>query len=226
MLLQKNMSIDIESSWKNILSHEFAQAYFDELTESVRGAYTDSVIYPAQNMIFNAFSLTPFDAVRVVILGQDPYHSAEQAHGLAFSVPDNVKIPPSLRNIYKEITADLGTTPPQSGNLERWAKQGVLLLNSTLTVRAGAAGSHQGLGWETFTDAVIKTISDKKTSVVFMLWGKYAQDKGVVIDSAKHLVLKAAHPSPLSAYNGFFGCKHFSRCNAYLREHKKREIAW
>ena len=177
-------------------------------------------------MVFNAFELCPFDSVKVVILGQDPYHGVNQAHGLAFSVQDSITIPPSLKNIYKELEKDLGTPISKSGNLERWAKQGVLLLNTTLTVESGKAGSHQGWGWETFTDAVIQKISDTKENIVFLLWGKYAQEKGKIIDAGKHLVLTAAHPSPLSAYNGFFGCQHFSKTNIYLRKQNINEIIW
>jgi uracil-DNA glycosylase len=176
--------------------------------------------------VFNAFAQCPFDTVKVVILGQDPYHGKGQAHGLAFSVPDHVPIPPSLQNIYKEIKNDIGTDVPQTGNLERWAKQGVLLLNATLTVEQGNPGSHQGRGWEVFTDAVIQKISKEKEHVVFLLWGKFAQSKSSLIDENKHLILKAAHPSPFSAHNGFFGCHHFSKTNSYLQSHGKGPIVW
>lgn len=220
------MTVQIEESWKTALATEFDKPYFIELAELVRQAYLSETAYPPPQLVFNAFAHTPFDRVRVVILGQDPYHGPGQAHGLSFSVPDGVRTPPSLRNMYKEIAADLGITPPASGNLERWADQGVLLLNATLTVRAGAAGSHQGLGWEHFTDAVIQKLSDEKEHLVFMLWGRYAQDKGKNIDGTKHLILKAAHPSPLSAHNGFFGCKHFSQCNQYLKETGSMPIKW
>lgn len=220
------MTVQIEESWKTALATEFDKPYFIELAELVRQAYLSETAYPPPQLVFNAFAHTPFDRVRVVILGQDPYHGPGQAHGLSFSVPDGVRTPPSLRNMYKEIAADLGITPPASGNLERWADQGVLLLNATLTVRAGAAGSHQGLGWEHFTDAVIQKLSDEKEHLVFMLWGHYAQDKGKNIDGTKHLILKAAHPSPLSAHNGFFGCKHFSQCNQYLKETGSMPIKW
>jgi uracil-DNA glycosylase len=176
--------------------------------------------------VFNAFLQCPFDEIRVVILGQDPYHGVGQAHGLAFSVPDGVSLPPSLQNIYKELEKDLGIEIPLSGNLERWAKQGVLLLNATLTVEGGKAGSHQGLGWETFTDTVIKKVSGEKENIVFLLWGKYAQEKGAHIDTTRHLVLTAAHPSPFSAYNGFFNCRHFSKTNMYLKKYNIKEIEW
>lgn len=218
--------MQIESSWKIALAEEFNKPYFKDLSERVRSAYVSRTVFPPPKFVFNAFSLCPFDAVKVVILGQDPYHGQGQAHGLSFSVPDGVSTPPSLQNVYKEIEDDLGIVEPPTGNLERWAKQGILLLNATLTVEKGNAGSHQGLGWEQFTDAVIKKISDEKEHVVFMLWGKYAQEKGTVIDAHKHLVLKAAHPSPFSANHGFFGCKHFSKANAYLEEHGIEPIEW
>lgn len=220
------MNVQIESSWKIALAEEFNKPYFKDLSERVRSAYVSRTVFPPPKFVFNAFSLCPFDAVKVVILGQDPYHGQGQAHGLSFSVPDGVPTPPSLQNVYKEIEDDLGIVEPPTGNLERWAKQGILLLNATLTVEKGNAGSHQGLGWEQFTDAVIKKISDEKEHVVFMLWGKYAQEKGTVIDAHKHLVLKAAHPSPFSANHGFFGCKHFSKANAYLEEHGIEPIEW
>lgn len=216
----------MEPGWEAILATEIAKKYFTHVMTEVSLAYQTKVIYPPQAQIFHAFSYTPFTNVRVVILGQDPYHGALQAHGLAFSVPDDVPIPPSLRNIYKEINSDIGVTPPPSGNLERLAKQGALLLNSTLTVEADKAGSHQGKGWEQFTDAVIKIISLEKSQVVFLLWGSYAQSKRELIDESKHLVLTAPHPSPLSAYRGFFGCKHFSQTNTYLESHGKIPIAW
>lgn len=221
------MNIQMEASWKKVLEDEFEAPYFKDLSETVRTAYLEKkAIFPPPKLVFHAFELTPFNAVKVVILGQDPYHGAGQAHGLCFSVQEGVRTPPSLQNIYKELQNDLDISVPSSGNLERWAKQGVLLLNATLTVEAGKAGSHQGLGWEQFTDAVIKKISDEKEHVVFLLWGRYAQDKGGIIDTSKHLVLKAAHPSPFSAYAGFFGCKHFSKTNEYLEEHGKEPIAW
>ncbi len=220
------MHVHIEPSWKTALATEFEKPYFIELTDKIKDAYSSHTIFPAPKNIFNAFELCPFDEVKVVILGQDPYHGHGQAHGLSFSVPDGEKIPPSLRNIYKEIKADIGTETPESGNLEHWAKQGVLLLNATLTVEAGQPGSHQNLGWEMFTDAVIRTISDQKEHVVFLLWGKYAQAKVSLIDENKHLILQAPHPSPFSAHTGFFGCKHFSKTNAYLEEQKLKNIAW
>ena len=221
------MHIAIEPSWEKALADEFALPYFTTLRESVRRAYLGELpVYPPAKLVFNAFNLCPFDRVKVIILGQDPYHGNGQAHGLAFSVPDGIRIPPSLQNIYKEIRDDLGTSIPLSGNLERWATQGVLLLNATLTVGANEPASHQGLGWETFTDAVIAKVSEEKEHVVFLLWGKYAQEKSAHIDTTKHLVLKAPHPSPFSAHTGFLGCKHFSKTNNYLRSHGKKPIAW
>lgn len=220
------MEVKIEKSWKIALADEFKKPYFKELAEFTRGEYLKGRIYPPPKYIFHAFELCPYDTVRVVILGQDPYHGKGQAHGLCFSVPDGVAIPPSLQNIYKEIHDDLGSAIPKTGNLEHWAKQGVLLLNATLTVSAGNPGSHQGRGWEEFTDAVIKNLSDTKEHIVFLLWGKYAQEKGKVIDGKKHLVLKAAHPSPYSAANGFFGCKHFSKTNDYLKSIGEQQIEW
>lgn len=221
------MNVQIETSWKKALHTEFESSYFIDLSQKVRDAYLGTTpIYPPPKSIFRAFELCPFSMVKVVILGQDPYHGKGQAHGLCFSVQDGVSVPPSLQNIYKELHDDLGITVPTSGNLERWAAQGVFLLNATLTVEAGKAGSHQGLGWEQFTDAVIQKISDEKEHVVFLLWGKYAQDKGRIIDTKKHLVLKAPHPSPFSAYSGFFGCKHFSQTNLYLERYGLRKIDW
>ena len=220
------MTVQIESSWKKILAKEFTKEYFVELTETVRKAYLSSTVFPPPKFVFNAFTQCPFDEVKVVILGQDPYHGEGQAHGLSFSVQDGVRVPPSLQNIYKELAVDLGLDIPRSGNLERWAKQGVLLLNSTLTVEKDKAGSHQGLGWETFTDSVIKKISDEKEHVVFLLWGKYAQNKASLIDSTKHYILTAPHPSPFSAHSGFFGCRHFSKTSIYLRKHNLAEIIW
>jgi uracil-DNA glycosylase len=218
--------IKIELSWKNRLQDEFQKQYFTELTSFVRDQYGMKVVYPSGKDIFKAFDACPFEEVRVVIIGQDPYHGAGQAHGLCFSVKDGITQPPSLKNIFKEIESDLGKPAPKSGNLERWANQGVLLLNATLTVEANAAGSHQKKGWETFTDAVIKKISDEKENVVFILWGAYAQKKGQIIDTKKHHVLQSAHPSPFSAYNGFLGNKHFSKTNAYLKSVGKKEIDW
>ncbi len=220
------MDIKIEPSWKEALKEEFAKPYFAELAEFVRKEYKSAKVYPPPKFVFRAFELCPFNKVRVVILGQDPYHGQGQADGLCFSVPEGVAMPPSLQNIYKEIQDDLGLEIPASGNLERWAKQGVFLLNATLTVRAKNPGSHQHRGWEQFTDAVIKTLSDKKENLVFLLWGKYAQEKGVVIDRKKHLVLTAAHPSPYSASAGFFGCHHFSKTNNYLKKHSQEPIKW
>jgi uracil-DNA glycosylase len=218
--------IKIESSWKNKLHEEFKKKYFTELTSFVREEYKTKLIYPAGKDIFKAFDECPFDNVRVVIIGQDPYHGAGQANGLCFSVNDGIPQPPSLKNIFKEIESDLGKPAPKSGNLERWAKQGVLLLNATLTVQANTAGSHQKKGWETFTDAVIQKISDEKEHIVFILWGAYAQKKGQIIDVKKHCVLQSAHPSPFSVHNGFFGNKHFSKTNAYLKSVGKKEIDW
>ncbi len=221
------MDVKIEQSWKERLSQEFEKPYFGQLIEFVRTEYTSNKVYPPGKFIFNAFDKCTFDKTKVVILGQDPYHGYNQANGLSFSVNDGVAIPPSLQNIFKEIRDDLGIPIPKSGNLERWAEQGVLLLNSTLTVRGGEAGSHQKKGWETFTDAVIKCISEQKQEVVFMLWGKYAQDKGSVIDASKHLILKAKHPSPMAAnYGGWFGTKHFSQANDYLNSKDLEPINW
>jgi uracil-DNA glycosylase len=216
----------LEPSWQPALGNECMKPYFTRLTATVGADYATEIVYPPQDQVFAAFSLTPLSTVKVVILGQDPYHGAGQAHGLAFSVPEGHTIPPSLRNIYKEIETDLGHPSQTNGNLETWARQGTLLLNSVLTVRAGAAGSHQKLGWEEFTDAVIRNVSEQKTGVVFMLWGKYAERKGACIDRKKHLVLTAAHPSPLSAHNGFFGCRHFSQANTYLTRNGHAPIRW
>lgn len=220
------VNVQIESSWQEKLQAEFEEEYFTELSSTVRKRYMETTVFPPPKLVFNAFARCPFAKVKVVILGQDPYHGPGQAMGLSFSVPDGIKSPPSLQNIYKEIKADLGTEIPMSGNLERWANQGVLLLNATLTVEKGQAGSHQGLGWEQFTDAVIQKISDDKEHVVFMLWGRYAQEKGKNVDTTKHLVLTAAHPSPFSAHSGFFGCKHFSKTNQYLKEHDLEPVEW
>ena len=220
------MDVKIEESWKKALADEFNKPYFEQLTAFVKAEYATTTVYPEGKNIFNAFNLCPLPNVKVVIIGQDPYHEPRQAHGLCFSVQDGVEFPPSLQNIFKEIESDLGTPVPQSGNLERWARQGVFLLNSILTVRAHQAASHANKGWETFTDEVIKQISDKTENVVFMLWGNYAKVKGKVIDTKKHLILNTVHPSPLSVYRGFFGCKHFSRANQYLTEHGKTPIIW
>ena len=220
------MNVQIEESWKQRLQPEFNKAYFTKLTDFVRQEYSQGTIYPPGKLIFNAFNLCPFDKVKVVIIGQDPYHGPGQAHGLCFSVNDEIAFPPSLVNIFKEIKADLGKEIPTSGNLTRWAEQGVLLLNATLTVRAHQAGSHQKQGWETFTDAVIRLLAEERENLVFILWGAYAQRKGAFIDGNKHLVLSSAHPSPLSAYNGFFGNKHFSKANEYLKAVGREEIEW
>lgn len=220
------MNINIEETWKAALAAEFEKQYFQTLADQVRTAYLQKKVFPAPKDVFNAFTHCPYDKVKVVILGQDPYHGPGQAHGLSFSVQDGIRIPPSLRNIFKEIQNDLGTKPPRSGNLTRWADQGVLLLNATLTVEQGSAGSHQTMGWETFTDAVIEQLSNNKANLVFMLWGRFAQEKGKKIDYTKHLVLQAPHPSPLSAHNGFFGCKHFSKANRYLATHGLEPIVW
>lgn len=220
------MEVKINPAWKAVLQEEFDKEYFENLTAFVRNEYKTKLTFPPANMIFNAFDQCPFEQVNVVIIGQDPYHGDGQAHGLCFSVNDGVQFPPSLINIFKEIERDLGKPMPSTGNLTRWAQQGVLLLNATLTVQAHQAGSHQGRGWETFTDSVIKILAEKTEHVVFMLWGSYAQKKGAVIDTGKHLVLKSVHPSPLSAYRGFIGNNHFSLANQYLREHGKKEIEW
>lgn len=220
------MEVQIEESWKVHLQSEFDKAYFKQLTDFVRSESRVNTIYPPGKLIFNAFELCPFDKTKVVIIGQDPYHGPGQAHGLCFSVSDGIKFPPSLVNIFKEIKNDIGIDAPSTGNLSRWAEQGVLLLNATLTVEAHRAGSHQNKGWETFTDAVIRCLADEHEHLVFILWGAYAQKKGAFIDREKHLVLSSAHPSPLSAYNGFFGNHHFSRTNEYLKANGKEEIAW
>jgi uracil-DNA glycosylase len=219
--------IMIESSWKQALAPCFETEAFHNLTAFIRSEYATKQVYPNPKHIFNAFTLTPFDEVKVVILGQDPYHDDGQAHGLSFSVPDTIPIPPSLRNIYKEIEADCGVSKAGvTGNLESWAKQGVLLLNAILTVVAHTPASHRGKGWELFTDTVIKTVSDTHEHVVFMLWGNYARSKKSLIDTSKHLVLEAPHPSPLSAHTGFFGCRHFSLCNEYLKKQGKKPVIW
>ena len=220
------MDVKIDASWKRVLQDEFEKPYFAQLTSFVRDEYKTKKIFPPGNMIFSAFDHCTFDKVKVVIIGQDPYHNDGQAHGLCFSVNTGVDFPPSLINIFKEIERDLGKPMPTSGNLERWADQGVLLLNATLTVQAHSAGSHQGRGWETFTDAVIRKVAQEKEHVVFMLWGNYAQQKGAVVDGQKHLVLKSVHPSPLSAYRGFIGCGHFSTANNYLISNGLNPINW
>ena len=220
------MNVQIEESWKQQLTPEFNKDYFIRLTDFVRAEYQAGPIYPPGRLIFNAFNLCPFHQTKVVIIGQDPYHGPGQAHGLCFSVNDGVPFPPSLQNIFKEIQSDLGIPVPTSGNLTRWANQGVLLLNATLTVRAHQAGSHQRKGWEECTDAAIRSLAEQREHLVFILWGAYAQKKGAFIDRNKHLVLASAHPSPLSAYNGFFGNKHFSRANEYLKANGKEPIVW
>lgn len=220
------MDVAIDSSWKELLKEEFEKEYFLRLAETIKVEKSlGMVIYPRGSHIFNAFNLTPFDKVKVVIIGQDPYHGPGQAHGLSFSVPDGVNLPPSLQNIFKEIKSDLGVNAPFSGNLERWASQGVFLLNAVLTVRAGQAASHAKIGWTEFTDAVISMLSKQKTGLVFLLWGNYARGKKELIDSTKHLILEAAHPSPL-ARGAFFGCKHFSKTNDFLNLQGKVPIEW
>lgn len=216
----------IEPSWKEALKEEFSKPYFAELKEFLLEEKAKYAIYPPGSQIFNAFKLTPFDQVRVVLLGQDPYHGPGQAHGLCFSVPKGVPPPPSLVNIFKEIQKDLGIPVPTSGCLDKWARQGILLLNATLTVRANQAGSHQKKGWENFTNAVISKLSEKRAGLIFLLWGRFAQEKEALIDTNRHYVLKAAHPSPFSAYNGFFGCRHFSKTNELLNKHGLEEIDW
>jgi uracil-DNA glycosylase len=220
------MEVKIEESWKVKLKEEFDKEYFVRLVEFVKNEYKVNTVYPPASLIFNAFNLCPFEKTKAVIIGQDPYHGPGQAHGLCFSVRDGVQFPPSLVNIFKEIELDLGSTKPNSGNLERWARQGVLLLNATLTVRAHLAGSHQRKGWEEFTDAVISCINREKQNMVFFLWGAYAQKKGETIDRTRHLVLESVHPSPLSAPRGFFGNRHFSRCNDFLKSHGTDPIDW
>ncbi len=220
------MNVKIEASWKRLLEEEFEKPYFGELIRFVKQEYASHKVFPPGKLIFNAFDRCPFDRVKVVILGQDPYHGPGQAHGLCFSVPDGIPFPPSLQNIFAEIEKDLGILVPAGGNLERWANQGVFLLNATLTVRAHQAGSHQNKGWETFTDRVIHLLAEHREHLVFMLWGSYAQQKGRFIDNSRHLVLQSVHPSPLSAYRGFFGNRHFSQANAYLAAHNRESIQW
>lgn len=220
------MDVKIEESWKEKLKEEFERHDFQQLVNFVKSEYQNYKIYPASKDIFNAFNLCPFDNTRVVIIGQDPYHGAGQAHGLCFSVNENIKVPPSLANIFKEIKDDMGFEIPTNGNLERWAKQGILLLNATLTVRAGQPGSHQNKGWEKFTDFVIHKLSESKKDLVFLLWGAYAQKKGQIINQKKHHVLTSAHPSPFAAHRGFFGNKHFSKTNQFLISKKLEPINW
>ena len=220
------MNVAIEPSWKEKLTDEFGKEYFAELTSFVKQEYLSSTVYPHPKNIFRAFALTPFDAVKVVILGQDPYHGIGQAIGLSFAVEEGVRNPPSLQNIFKEVEADMGYAPDPSGDLTRWATQGVLLLNATLTVRGAAPGSHQGKGWEQFTDAVIRTLSQEREGLVFILWGNYARSKKGLIDASKHCIIESPHPSPFSAYGGFFGSKPFSKANAYLLEQGQVPIDW
>ena len=220
------MKVKIEDSWQQHLGEEFDKPYFEALAAFVRSEYARTTCYPPGNLIFNAFNLCPFDRVKVVLIGQDPYHEPGQAQGLCFSVNEGVQFPPSLVNIFKEIQSDIGTPIPLSGSLVRWAEQGVLLLNATLTVRAHEAASHQRRGWEEFTDAVIKKLSSEREHLVFILWGSYAQSKERLIDTSRHLVLKSAHPSPLSAYRGFFGNHHFSLTNMYLQKQGMQPITW
>lgn len=216
----------IEESWRKILIEQFESDYFIQLKQKLVEEKKYFVVYPPGSQIFSAFNYTPFDKVKVVIIGQDPYHGPGQANGLCFSVSSGIKKPPSLENIFKELNSDLGIPIPQSGNLEKWAKQGVLLLNASLTVRANSPNSHQDFGWHIFTDEVIRQLNDKKKGIVFLLWGKFAQGKEIFIDTTKQFILKAAHPSPFSAYNGFMGCKHFSRTNEILRSLGVQEIDW
>ncbi len=221
------MNVKIDNSWREHIGAEFEKPYFSALTDFVRHEYTTATCYPPGSLIFNAFNLCPFDRVKVVIIGQDPYHEPGQAQGLSFSVPEGVPFPPSLQNIFKEIQFDLGKPMPPTGDLTRWAEQGVLLLNATLTVRAHQAASHQRHGWEQFTDAAIRTLNAERENLVFILWGGYARSKAQLIDRSRHLVLESVHPSPLSANRGgWFGNHHFSQCNAYLREHGEQEIDW
>ncbi|WP_278793999.1 uracil-DNA glycosylase [Leyella stercorea] len=221
------MNVKIDNSWREHIGAEFEKPYFSALTDFVRHEYTTTTCYPPGSLIFNAFNLCPFDRVKVVIIGQDPYHEPEQAQGLSFSVPEGVPFPPSLQNIFKEIQLDLGKPMPPTGDLTRWAEQGVLLLNATLTVRAHQAASHQRHGWEQFTDAAIRALNAERENLVFILWGGYARSKAQLIDRSRHLVLESVHPSPLSANRGgWFGNHHFSQCNAYLREHGEQEIDW
>lgn len=219
-------AVKLEESWKRVLTDEFEKPYFKELSRFIKEEYKNAAVYPAPKDIFKAFDNCPFDKVRVVIIGQDPYHGRGQANGLSFAVNEGVVLPPSLRNIFKEIKSDLGITTGPNGDLTRWAKQGVLLLNATLTVRASTPGSHQNKGWEQFTDAAIEKLSNEREGLVFMLWGRYAKQKGAFIDRDKHLVLEAQHPSPFSADKGFFGCRHFSKANEYLKKRGEGEIDW
>lgn len=220
------MDVNIDPSWKEVLREEFGKDYFAKLAEFVKSEYQHAVVYPPPKDIFRAFNLCPFNTVKVVILGQDPYHGRGQANGLCFAVGEGLPLPPSLQNIFKEIETDIGPLKNKTGDLERWAKQGVLLLNATLTVRARTAGSHQAQGWEEFTDAVVRALSDKRERLVFILWGNYAKQKGAHIDRSKHVVLESAHPSPFSAHHGFFGSRSFSKTNKYLKENGREPIDW
>lgn len=220
------MNVRIAEDWQQVLQPEFDKPYFEQLVEFVREEYASQQVFPQGGNIFRAFDKCPLDKLKVVIIGQDPYHGEGQANGLCFSVNDGVPFPPSLQNIFKEVSSDMGVPIPQSGNLDRWAEQGVLLLNAVLTVRAHEAASHTGRGWEKFTDAVVRAIAEKKQGVVYMLWGSYAQKKGAIADPTKNLILKAVHPSPLSVYRGFFGSRHFSQANAYLQSIGKEPIVW
>ncbi|MCW8196449.1 uracil-DNA glycosylase [Proteobacteria bacterium 005FR1] len=226
-MMENDQTVQLDRSWLEVLSQEFDEPYMAELKTFLQSEKQNGkAIYPPGRHIFNALDSTPFDNVKVVILGQDPYHGPNQAHGLCFSVQPGVALPPSLRNIYKELQSDLGVKPPGHGCLQSWAAQGVLLLNATLTVEHGKAGSHQGRGWEQFTDAIIAALNEKRENLVFLLWGSYAQRKGEFIDRQRHLVLEAPHPSPFSANRGFFGCRHFSKANDYLREHGRAPVEW
>lgn len=218
--------VRIAEDWKTVLREEFTKPYFDELVEFVKGEYASTTVFPAGRNIFRAFDKCPLDKLKVVIIGQDPYHGEGQANGLCFSVSEGVPFPPSLQNILKEVHDDTGAEMPSSGELDRWAEQGVLLLNAVLTVRAHEAASHAGKGWERFTDAVVRAIAERKEGVVYMLWGNYAQKKGAIADPERNLILRAVHPSPLSAYRGFFGCRHFSMANDYLRSQGREPINW
>ena len=220
------MQVRIADDWKALLQEEFDKPYFEQLTNFVRSEYSSRKIFPSGRNIFRAFDQCPLSSLKVVIIGQDPYHGIGQANGLCFSVNDGVPFPPSLQNIFKEINDDIGTPIPSSGNLDRWAEQGVLLLNSVLTVRAHEAASHAGRGWEQFTDAVVRLIAEQREGIVYMLWGSYAQRKGAIADPSRNLILKSVHPSPLSAYRGFFGSRHFSQANAYLQSIGKEPIIW
>jgi uracil-DNA glycosylase len=218
--------VRIANDWKEILNAEFSKPYFEELVKFVKEEYASREIFPKGSNIFRAFDKCPLDKLKVVIIGQDPYHGPGQANGLCFSVGEGMPFPPSLQNIFKEVQSDIGTPIPESGELDRWAEQGVLMLNAVLTVRAHEAASHAGRGWEHFTDAVVRAIAERKEGVVYMLWGSYAQKKGAIADPRRNLILRAVHPSPLSAYRGFFGCKHFSQANDYLRSIGKEPIIW